>query len=94
MPAVLQVSDYLGYQMMHEPTVVVEQITATTGPNGEESWFNCGIEGSGWTPPPMNVSDVVSKDLNDALSEPNSPFSNCGPYVSYFYQYASQYGGK
>ncbi|EKM54504.1 glycoside hydrolase family 23 protein [Phanerochaete carnosa HHB-10118-sp] len=69
-----------------------EQITATAGPNGAESWLNCGIQGAGWNPPPMQVSDVVSKDLNDALSEPNSPFANCEPYVSYFYQYGGQYG--
>ncbi|GJE92197.1 lytic transglycosylase domain-containing protein [Phanerochaete sordida] len=68
-----------------------EQVTATTGPNGKQSYFNCGIEGSGWNPPPMTMADVVSKDLNAALSEPNSPFSKCAPYVGFFYQYGGQF---
>ena len=42
----------------------------------------------------MTMDDVVATDLNDALSDPNSPFHNCAPYVGYFYQYGAQYGGE
>lgn len=68
-----------------------EDITPTTGPNGALWYFNCGIEGSGWNPPPMTIGDVVAKDLNEALSEPGTPFAKCAPYVGFFYQYGAQY---
>ena len=69
------------------------KITPLTGPNGAESFLNCGVEGSGWTPPPVTVGDLIAMDLATALKAPNTPFKNCAPYVSLFEQYGGQFGG-
>jgi len=66
--------------------------TGTTGPNGSLDWMNCGIEGSGWNPPYVQVKDLKVVDLNDALKDFNSPFSACAKFTSYFYQYAGEFG--
>ena len=73
---------------------LLEKLTATTGPNGSEGWFNCGIEGGGWTPPPFTVDEVVTKDLAAAVAEKNSPFTNCAPYIDDFYAAQGKYGSK
>ena len=69
-------------------------VSKCTNSNGDESWFNCGIEGNGWTPPQMTVNDVVTKDLSDAVNEPNSPFQNCAPFLQYFEQFGGEYGSE
>ena len=74
--------------------VTTENITPSAGPNGSEEFLNCGVEGAGWTPPPLKVKDVIARDLSDALQDPNSPLKNCKPYVSLFEQYGNQFGGK
>ncbi|KIP04207.1 glycoside hydrolase family 23 protein [Phlebiopsis gigantea 11061_1 CR5-6] len=69
-----------------------EKLTATTGPNGSEDWFNCGIESGGWTPPPFTVNEVITKDLAAAVAEKNSPFSNCAAFIDDFYAAQSKHG--
>lgn len=32
-----------------------EEITVDSGPNGNEHFLNCGIDGSGWQPPHVTV---------------------------------------
>lgn len=71
----------------------IEKLTATTGPNGSEEWFNCGIGGSGWTPPTLTLDNVVTKDLAAAVAESNSPFKACEPYLGHFYDAQGKYGG-
>lgn len=67
-------------------------ITATSGPNGAITWLNCGLDGSGWNPPYIQVSDLISADLGQSISTGNSPFNACSDYVDMFYQYAEQNG--
>ncbi|PSR98913.1 hypothetical protein PHLCEN_2v4233 [Hermanssonia centrifuga] len=67
-------------------------LTAQTGPNGAEWFFNCGIDGAGWNPPHMTVDDVVAKDLKAAVAQSNSPFTNCAAYIDLFEQYGNQFG--
>ncbi|KAI0695455.1 glycoside hydrolase family 23 protein, partial [Cytidiella melzeri] len=69
-----------------------ESITETTGPNGSEDWLNCGITGSGWNPPNVHINDLVTKDLDEVMKQPNNPFSNCKSFVPLFNKYADQAG--
>ena len=70
------------------------QITSLAGPNGGESFLNCGIESGGWTPPPVKLDDLVMVNLSEALQDPDSPFKNCEPYLPLFNQYGDQTGSK
>ena len=69
-----------------------ETVTGTAGPNGQEDWFNCGVDNGGWNPPHVTVSDIVTVELADAVQDPNSPFKACSAYIDTFYKYASQHG--
>ena len=69
-----------------------DDITPEAGPNGSEAFLNCGVESGGWTPPPVEINDLVTMDLSEALKDPNSPFKNCQAYVSLFEQYGKQTG--
>ena len=81
--------------LITEPNIsLLEKLTATTGPNGSEDWFNCGIEGAGWTPPNLTIDQVVTKELSDAIAEKNSPFAACAPYVGNFYDAQGKYGSE
>lgn len=66
-------------------------ITATSGPNGNIDWINCGITDGGWRPPVVHISDIVTVDLSSALKDSSSPFQACTPYASIFEKYASQF---
>ena len=73
-------------------TAPTEKVTATAGPNGQLDWFNCGVDGKGWAPPYVSVSDIVTSELADAIQQDGSPFKACSQYVDTFYKYASQHG--
>jgi len=66
-------------------------ITATSGPNGAQSWLNCGVDGSGWQPPPVTVDQLIVADLDQAITEPGTPFKACAPYISLFKQYGAEF---
>ena len=53
--------------------------------------MNCGVEGSGWNPPQVTISDIVTVDLDDAIAK-GGPFTNCSEHVSAFKQYGEQFG--
>jgi len=69
-----------------------EQVTPTTGPNGDLDWLNCGINAGGWTPPFVQISDIKTKSLSAAVQEAGTPFQACTAYVSLFEQYGAQHG--
>lgn len=75
-----------------DPAFTAGDITATSGPNGDIDWLNCGVTGNGWTPQQVTVDDLVVVDLADALQDPNSPFKACEQYLDLFQQYGGQYG--
>lgn len=42
----------------------------------------------------MQVTDIVTTDLGQALNDPNSPFKACSAYVGFFYEASGAYGSK
>ncbi|EJT98468.1 glycoside hydrolase family 23 protein [Dacryopinax primogenitus] len=69
------------------------QVSVSGGPNGLESWMNCGISSkSGWNPPYVTMDDVVTVDLSTALSTVGTPFAACQSFVGYFESAGQQYG--
>lgn len=68
-------------------------MTATTGPNGSIDWINCGIDSGGWSPPKVQVSDLIIVDLSTSLSQDDSPYQACKSYVETFEKYGKQYNG-
>jgi len=69
-----------------------EEITKLTGPNGSMDWFNCGLDGAGWTPPSLKMDEIRSIPLDEALEDPNSPFKPCMPYKEIFDKYGHELG--
>ena len=69
-------------------------ITATSGPNGNIDWINCGIADGGWKPPFVRISDIVTVELSSVLEDSASPFQACTPYVSTFEKYGEQFKGE
>lgn len=59
---------------------------------GSIDFFNCGIEGGGWNPPDIYLSDLHYVSLDDAIQSPGSPFQACSEYVWIFNKYGDQYG--
>ena len=56
-------------------------------PNGAEGWLNCGLDGSGWTPPAVQINQLIASELNaDGI------FSPCAPYIDKFNQYGNEFG--
>jgi len=69
------------------------QVTTGGGPNGQESWMNCGISSkSGWSPPYVAMDDIVTIDLDTAMSTVGTPFGACSQFTSYFESAGDQYG--
>ncbi|KDQ53458.1 glycoside hydrolase family 23 protein [Jaapia argillacea MUCL 33604] len=71
---------------------MLEQVTATSGPNGNIDWLNCGINNGGWNPPFVKVSDIIAQYLPDAIKVNGSPFQACQKFVSTFEKYGQQFG--
>jgi len=65
--------------------------TQTSGPNGQENWMNCGLNGAGWSPPNITIPQIVTVELSTALQNPQSPFLACSSYLSIFNKYGSLY---
>jgi len=63
----------------------------TSGPNGSMDWLNCGLNGGGWNPPFVKITDLITEDLATALKSPNSPFQACKAYISLFEQYGKEF---
>ncbi|KAI1325333.1 glycoside hydrolase family 23 protein [Xylariaceae sp. FL0255] len=61
------------------------------GPNGSEAWLNMGItdESTGWTPPTLDINDLVHIDLDDYYNGVGAP---CQQYDSAFQASGSKYG--
>jgi len=74
------------------PSGATKAITATSGPNGDIDFFNCGIQGSGWNPPHVRVDQLIAPDFDAALADDSTPFKQCRPYLSLFKKYANEHG--
>jgi len=73
------------------PTGATLKSTKTAGPNGAIAWINCGISksdpSSGWTPPSIQMSDLIYKDLSEFTS---TTFKPCAQYIDIFNQVAKE----
>ncbi|KAK0212868.1 hypothetical protein DFS33DRAFT_1377320 [Desarmillaria ectypa] len=76
------------------PRGVTESTTATSGKMGRIDYFNCGISGSGWTPPYMSIDQVAPfiMDLPEAIKKPDSPFKSCEQFLPIFEKCAQTFG--
>lgn len=60
------------------------QPTKTGGPNGDENWLNCGVDGDGWVPPPVTLDNLIYQDLATVLQQDGNPFTACSQYLPMF----------
>lgn len=58
-------------------------------PNGSQDWLNCGLNSGGWSPPHVNIDQLIVKDLN-----PNGVFAPCAQYFDLFRQYGGEFHGE
>ena len=69
------------------------KVSKLAGPNGSMDFLNCGLySGGGWTPPSINIGQIAAVSLDEAILDPNSPFTPCKPYVGLFDKYAAETG--
>ncbi|RSH84341.1 uncharacterized protein EHS24_005861 [Apiotrichum porosum] len=55
-------------------------------PNGQQWWFNCGIDDNGWNPPFLTFDQIKYQDLAaDGIYAP------CAPYFDKFYAASGKY---
>lgn len=66
------------------------KITTVSGPNGHIDWLNCGIHGSGWSPAPVKVEDLVVVPLDSARHTTFSPCSD--KIIATFKKYGQHLG--
>ncbi|KAI0066097.1 hypothetical protein BV25DRAFT_1820969 [Artomyces pyxidatus] len=67
-----------------------EHVTATSGPNGNIDWLNCGIDNGGWNPPFVHISQLKHAELSDAR---HTAFSACtDEIIAKFEQYGGELG--
>ncbi|KAM0788801.1 hypothetical protein ACM66B_002889 [Microbotryomycetes sp. NB124-2] len=78
------------------PSGATAETTNSGGPNGAESWLNCGMSQSSpdgeWNPPYLTLDQLTVKSLDDALKMDNSAFSACAPYVDMFDRVGKEVG--
>ncbi|KAH9051402.1 lysozyme-like protein [Lactarius deliciosus] len=48
------------------PPGASKKVTKLSGPNGNIDWINCGITGGGWTPPRVEIKQLVTVTLASA----------------------------
>ncbi|KAH9022246.1 lysozyme-like protein [Lactarius hengduanensis] len=48
------------------PPGATKKVTKVSGPNGNIDWINCGITGGGWTPPRVEIKQLVTVTLASA----------------------------
>jgi len=59
-------------------------------PNGSIGFLNCGLNGAGWNPPPVQLYQVHHISGKDAIKQP--AFKKCGKYYKYFKAAGDKYG--
>jgi hypothetical protein len=74
-----------------DPNAVPEP-APTSGPNGDENWLNCGVDGDGWVPPPVTLDNLIYRDLAVVLTEDGNPFSACSDYLPIFQEMEAETG--
>jgi len=65
------------------------QITAQSGPNGHIDWLNCGINGQGWTPAPVQLEELIVVPLKSARHTTFAPCSDL--VIAIFEKYGKQH---
>lgn len=66
------------------------QVNVAAGPNGHINWIDCGIsstnksDDSGWSPPNVQLAEMVYMNLSTALKSSSTVFSACNAYLANF----------
>ncbi|GAA5896856.1 hypothetical protein JCM6882_005051 [Rhodosporidiobolus microsporus] len=84
----------------HDPTCggsgATDETSESGGPNGSEEWLNCGLSknspDAGWTPPSIEISQLKTLTIEEALAMDDSVYSHCKDYVSLFEKYGDKHG--
>lgn len=67
-----------------------QTITTSSGPNGHELFFNCGINDDGWKPPHVTMSMVTHLSLDQEPAQ--STFAPCRKYRPLFEKHGKAFG--
>ncbi|KAH9952966.1 lysozyme-like domain-containing protein [Russula dissimulans] len=72
------------------PIGATSQVTTVSGPNGNIKWLNCGIDGAGWSPAPVQIHEIVVVSLDSAR---HTTFASCSDEaIAAFKKYGAKYG--
>ncbi|KAH8993969.1 glycoside hydrolase family 23 protein [Lactarius akahatsu] len=67
-----------------------KKVTKLSGPNGNIDWINCGITGGGWTPPHVEIKQLVTVTLASAR---HTAFAPCHDnIIATFEKYGNIHG--
>ena len=75
-------------------------VQTTTGPNGQATWFTCGIslyeKDSGWIPPNATIEQIITLEggLRAAVKMDGSPYTACNDYIEIFEAAGGEFGSK
>jgi hypothetical protein len=68
------------------------QVTKLSGPNGHIDWLNCGVDGSGWSPAPVKLEELIVVSLESAR---HTAFASCSDeIIATFIEYGKQHNGS
>jgi hypothetical protein len=68
------------------------KVTKLSGPNGHIDWINCGITGGGWTPPHVEIGELITVSLDSAR---HTAFASCtDDIIATFDKYGKIHGSS
>ncbi|KAI0305544.1 lysozyme-like domain-containing protein [Multifurca ochricompacta] len=67
-----------------------ETVSKLQGPNGHIDWINCGVTSGGWTPPRVEMGQLITASLDSAR---HTAFAACSDQIiATFNKYGNQFG--
>jgi len=73
-----------------DPIGASTKVTKLSGPNGNIDWINCGISGGGWTPPRVEIGQLITVSLDSAR---HTAFASCrDDIIATFEKYGNIHG--
>ncbi|KAI0256164.1 lysozyme-like domain-containing protein [Lactifluus subvellereus] len=72
------------------PIGATAKVTKLSGPNGHIDWINCGITAHGWTPPRVEIGQLITVPLDSVR---HTTFSHCSDeIIASFKKYGAEFG--
>jgi hypothetical protein len=72
-----------------QPHLCTEKVTKLSGPNGHIDWINCGVTGRGWTPPRVELGQLITVPLDNVR---HTTFSSCSDeIIATFEKYGKEF---